>query len=516
MCPPFYQYLHNTYQKPAKLIIPGDGTHETILSDEGCTQGSVDSMHFYGLGIKPLTDNLADVIDTSRCIQVWYADDSSASGELGEMKKWWDTLCSKGPKYGYFPLASKTILIVKESYKEKALEVFDGTGVTITTEGERHMGAVIGSDQFKKLYVENKILKWIEDIKTLAEIAKDEPQAVYSNYTKAISHRWTYIQRTIPNIADLFAPLESAIREDLIPALLGREVSDTERKILALPVKLGGMGIYNPVTTADEEFEASTLITRNLTEIICHQERDLRNYDKERVGNTIKEIKILKSERQLNSLQEVYDLIDNKMKRILQLSQEKGSGSWLTAIPTKSHGFTLNKLEFRDSVCLRYGWRVSNTPSYCQCGKKNDIDHTLSCRKGGYVTMRHNRIRDLEAELMREVCTDVRIEPQLLPLANENLVNGNTAGGARLDVSGNGVWSPMEKTFLDVRVMHPNCPSYINKDISQVYKSHEKEKKGHTTRESSKLRRVHSPQLYYQLLEVWARKLRRSTNDCRN
>ena len=91
--------------------------------------------------------------------------------------------------------------------------------------------------------------------------------------------------------------------------------------------------------------------------------------------------------------------------------------------------------------------------------------------------MRHNRIRDLEAELMQEVCKDVKIEPQLLPVASDNLINGNTTENARLDVSGLGVWSPMEKTFLDIRVMHPNCPSYINKDIGQVYKSHEREKK---------------------------------------
>ena len=91
--------------------------------------------------------------------------------------------------------------------------------------------------------------------------------------------------------------------------------------------------------------------------------------------------------------------------------------------------------------------------------------------------MRHNRVRDLEAELMREVCSDVKIEPTLLPLANANNVNGNTAEKARLDVSGNGVWSPMEKTFLDIRIMHPNSPSYMDKNIDQVYRQHEKEKK---------------------------------------
>ena len=40
-----------------------------------------------------------------------------------------------------------------------------------------------------------------------------------------------------------------------------------------------------------------------------------------------------------------------------------------------------------------------------------------------------------------------------------------------------GIWGPMQKTFLDIRVMHPNSPTYINKDIDQVYKTHEREKK---------------------------------------
>ena len=38
--------------------------------------------------------------------------------------------------------------------------------------------------------------------------------------------------------------------------------------------------------------------------------------------------------------------------------------------------------------------------------------------------MRHNKIRDLEAELMREVCNDVRVDLELLPLNNEEIVNG--------------------------------------------------------------------------------------------
>ena len=91
--------------------------------------------------------------------------------------------------------------------------------------------------------------------------------------------------------------------------------------------------------------------------------------------------------------------------------------------------------------------------------------------------MRHNQIRDFEADLLKEVCKDVKVEPLLLPLGNSGTLSSNTAEKARLDVSAVGVWSPMERTFLDVRVMHPNSPSYMEKPIEQLYVQHENEKK---------------------------------------
>ena len=121
-------------------------------------------MGLYGLGIKPLISDLDEVITPGECIQAWYADDSSSAGELNQMKTWWDTLCLKGPMYGYYPLASKTILIVKDDQLEKAQEIFGHTGVKITTEGERHMGAAIGSENFKETYVRNKVSKWVQDV----------------------------------------------------------------------------------------------------------------------------------------------------------------------------------------------------------------------------------------------------------------------------------------------------------------------------------------------------------------
>ena len=72
------------------------------------------------------------------------------------------------------------------------------------------------------------------------------------------------------------------------------------------------------------------------------------------------------------------------------------------------------------------------------------------------MLMRHNRIRELETEIMQEVCSDVRIAPERLPLDNKLMRNGNNAVNARLDLSGIGVWGPFERTFLDISYA-PEC-----------------------------------------------------------
>ena len=167
----------------------------------------------------------------------------------------------------------------------------------------------------------------------------------------------------------------------------------------------------------------------------------------------------------------------------MALAREKGFGSWLTALPIKSLGYTLNKRDFQDSICLRYDWRIPNTPSYCLFGVKNDINHALSGKNGGYVMMRHNCIRDLEAEIMQEVCSDVRIEPELMPIDNNLMRNGSNSENARLDVSGIGVRGPFERTFLDIKVMHPNAPSYVDKSIDQCILLTKKKRKEHITSE---------------------------------
>ena len=111
--------------------------------------------------------------------------------------------------------------------------------------------------------------------------------------------------------------------------------------------------------------------------------------------------------------------------------------------------------------------------------KKNSIDHALSCKTGGYTIFRHNRIRDTIAEILREVCTDVVVEPPLTPLESDTHTDNrmNSTDGARLDVACIGLFSPLERTYMDVRIFHAGAPSYRNRTLASLYTENENSKK---------------------------------------
>ena len=161
-------------------------------------------------------------------------------------------------------------------------------------------------------------------------------------------------------------------------------------------------------------------------------------------------------------------------QQLIKGATEKGASSWLSALPIK--GYALNKQEFTDAICMRYEWKVKGIPNHCACGETNSVDHSLICKLGGCTSMRHNSVRDFEAQIMREVCRDVQTEPTLPINENHYQRKVNTADNARLDISTRGLWNSCEKTFFDTRSTHPTSQSYSGKSLAEVYQQHEKEK----------------------------------------
>ena len=238
LCPVLAPILVNTYRQPSRLFI--DGEH--IWSQEGTTQGDPLAMAMYAIGTLPLLHRLQGPV-----AQVWYAEDASAGGCATGLRRWWDVLQSSGPLFGYYPNPRKTCLIVKSEHPRNAEAQFQGTGMQMTTQGQPHLGAPLGSKSFVEEFVHAKVSVWVLEIKSLSETASSQPQGAYAALTHSIMSRWTHLMCTVSGIDNLFQPLEDEIRHRFLPALTGREApSDAERELIALSALQGGLGIPIP------------------------------------------------------------------------------------------------------------------------------------------------------------------------------------------------------------------------------------------------------------------------------
>ena len=105
------------------------------------------------------------------------ADDAAAGGNLRHIRHWWDQLSALGPDFGYFVNSSKSWLIVKEQYLVEAGKIFAETGIHITCEGKRYLGAALGTRDFVMNYVMDKVANWKAEIGRLSLFARSVPQA---------------------------------------------------------------------------------------------------------------------------------------------------------------------------------------------------------------------------------------------------------------------------------------------------------------------------------------------------
>ena len=474
ICPALGTILVNTYRSDPRLYIDG----ETILSSEGTTQGDPIAMAMYAVGTLPLIQQLEI---SSQAIQVWYADDSAAGGKIECLRQWWDKLQELGQAYGYYTNSSKTWLVVKEEFYEEAVICFEDTDIQITTEGRRYLGSTVGTNAFTQDYVRTKVAEWESELEKLTKIASSQPHMAYCSLTQSMKSRWSYLLRTTTNIAALLQPIEDILRQKLIPAITGKQhINDEERKLLALPPRLGGLGIDILTQSADRLYKNSRAITDLLTRSILEfkkQDKPLNAHEQQK--HICDQVKRKNNDELRKRADETFTEVDRATQRAMELAQEKGASVWLTTLPLQEHNFALHKGQFRDAIALRYGWRPNGMAIKCACGMNNSVAHALSCTRGGYVIRRHDEIRDLTATLLRDVSKAVETEPSLQPLTGEALSgrSSNQEDNSRLDIKCTGFWNPSQDAFLDVRVFNPLASSNLSVSSEILFRRNEREKR---------------------------------------
>ncbi|XP_073243955.1 uncharacterized protein [Porites lutea] len=415
MCKEMALYVINTYRSPSRLFTCGGGE---ILSREGTTQGDPLAMPWYALNTSIMIQNLRDHCPLVK--QVWLADDSAGGGSIVQLYNWYRQLSKEGQKFGYLVNGTKSWLIVKSrELEEEAKRVF-GEEVNITTEGQRHLGAVIASQEYKDQYCEEKVRAWKEEIERLSEIAKSQPHAAYIAFTKGYKSKFTYFMRTIESFEVYVDPIQEVIEDLLLPTLLGQSepLPNEVRRLATLATGQGGLGIPDLKSEAPQQFAASRLIITAHVDSITSQSSIMVPGER-----STEELKRHQQLLKRASAKEKMDSIDSSLSpgllRLVNQSRDKGASSWLNAMPLADKGLALNKQEFRDSLRLRYDLPLVDFPSHCICGDKFTVSHALPCKKGGFVAQRHDGVRNLLTTFIDKICNNVEIEPRLKPLDNE-------------------------------------------------------------------------------------------------
>ena len=210
--------------------------------------------------------------NTGNLIHVAFADYLTGVGKIHKLIEWWKNVLSYGPYLGYYVNESKSWLIMREEYIQIANETFRDYNIKITTDEHRHLGAVVGLNENREVFVIANVSEWVKQLELPTKFACTEPHAAFSGFIYGLRHRYTYFMRSVPGISHLLKPLDDAIDTFIKVMLQGYTFNPTEHVLFSLPAKYGGMGLISPSEICQEEYENSRTINKEATSKIMRNE----------------------------------------------------------------------------------------------------------------------------------------------------------------------------------------------------------------------------------------------------
>ena len=157
-------------------------------------------------------------------------------------------------------------------------------------------------------------------------------------------------------------------------------------------------------------------------------------------------------------------------------------------MPHKLNGTLLTRKEWQDNMRLRYGLGPLGLGSHCDgCRANFSIEHGLSFKKRGLVSIQHNDTRDEVGALASLGLTNGKVSYEHMINYGRDLSaaqpsapreTGNTAGEEpRGDVLVHGLWERGSGCVLDTRITDTNGESYQNPSLENVLERAAKAKK---------------------------------------
>ena len=178
----------------------------------------------------------------------------------------------------------------------------------------------------------------------------------------------------------------------------------------AMPIKVAGLDLLNPVASAKEKYLSSQRGSAELIRSVTwggsfSNANHLRTPGEERRDG--------KKDREAANKTKLKGLFrDLKGTNRCLILRTKSTGACMSIRGTTVAGTLLSATKFWVFLCAHYNVSILNPQRHCDgCGTASGVTHTLSCSTGGLIIVRHNAICDELLYISQRAFTSAFVRP---------------------------------------------------------------------------------------------------------
>jgi hypothetical protein len=395
--PPLYRLAKWAYNNPSDLVMVGhDHSTATLSSSQGVRQGDPLGPFLFSLGIRPLLQDLATSLGPD-CTVLAYLDDIYILSNSD------DTLSDT---HNFFSERDTTLQLNMAKSSITDLN-------TIRDHGLKVLGTTVGPHSARLAFLKSKIDHLRPKLNNLINLPH---QHALLTLRLAVQQDLRHLQRTLKSddLSDQWDELDNLLWDTVrqLRGSTGPLDQPTDNTLLALPIRLGGVGILSHKTCAPHAYAASLEQSNMLLDPLF--------------GTDVRDHQPPKSQH--DRCQEVFTTTLATLLPSLQSTQQQAvleAGSilgrqWLSIIPYNAANRLTN---FEVSAALHLRTLLTGNWVICRhCGQPNTFGHDEVCpHRAKWTVARHEQIKRTIANTLSTLPdTQVHLEPFIANTARRN------------------------------------------------------------------------------------------------
>jgi len=283
------------------------------------------------------------------------------------------------------------------------------------------LGSHVGPKSYQ--FLQNKLEQELKGFSKLQELrSQDSFLLLRSVFIPKLMH----LQRTLEISNEEWKSADQLILKTLTKILGRIRGLVLERKLISLPLRLGGLGLTLPsfvaqAALASSKAESFAFLARSFPHLVLPTQEDTRS----------------QKERMLPKWREHQHTILGRLSKLQQCAFADNCGEagskFLQALPL-DQSLTLGDGEFTGAIAER----LLHQPGFCEaCQTYVEYGHVYSCTKvKSLITYRHEGVKKAVADCFRECGSTVEVEVTCRDRRTDVVVTGDvTEGSVAIDVS---------------------------------------------------------------------------------